>query len=190
MVIFELHATLLILCLQDKFYYIVTITEAIIPFWACWGLNKMAHVLQTKLSYAFFSKKTFVFWFKFHQSLFVRLQLDKKQAALVHLVSCNQCNISPILWCNIIPIRSAKGTRFFNALSCSVRKNLRAGQEFLVHPKGPMIMLLHIYRPGWFHITWDGVSRFSACGVTVSTAWTDGRRTHSRIFKWFHQNKT
>ena len=42
-------------------------------------LDKMATILQTTFSNAFASMKSFVFWFKFHWSLFLRVQLTISQ---------------------------------------------------------------------------------------------------------------
>ena len=46
------------------------IMDSINPL-AHWDMNKMADILQTTLSNAFSSMKIYVFWFKFHQSLFL-----------------------------------------------------------------------------------------------------------------------
>ena len=56
-----------------------SLTEVISIPGSHWGPNKMATILQTTLSNAFFLVESFMFWLKFHWALFLEVQLAISQ---------------------------------------------------------------------------------------------------------------
>ena len=62
-----------------------------------WGRDKMADISQTMFSKAFSWMKSFVFWFQFHWSLFLRVQLTINKSALVQVMAWRPTADKPLL---------------------------------------------------------------------------------------------
>ena len=89
-------------------------------------LNKMATISQTIFSDAFSWMKIFVFWLKFHWSLFLRVQLTIAQHGLDNGLAPNRRqaviwnNADPIHWCIFVALGEDE-LRFSWFSSCDFR---------------------------------------------------------------------
>ena len=65
-----------------------------------WGPDEMAAILQTIFSKAFSSMKIFVFWLKFHRSLYLRVYLIDNNLVLVRIIGLAPNRRQVITWTN------------------------------------------------------------------------------------------
>ena len=93
-------------------------------------LDKMAAILQTIFSVAFSWMKSFVFWLKFHWSLFLRVQLTKNSTGLDIGLAPNRrqaitlTNADPIHWCIYAAQAGDELTEYMTPLAVNDTTNL------------------------------------------------------------------